>query len=280
LSVSNGATTGMGWCLFRYNTMTMMITTHCQHNIAVTTAAHIHQAPDAAATSTGNPIITFTNNGMSPIMMTSVALTNDQEASLFNGALYVNVHTTAFPAGQIRGNIMMASVAGTWYAELDNMQAAVTPTTASGGVAMVVGHAGTPNTYDVTVWHTASPNVTQAHIHGPSNGPGNSTGIVVSICGTGKAPYTCQTGTNTPWMFSMTGLVATTTKYSDAQIWGFIKSGNSYVNVHTNAFPGGEVRGQVTQLMMLTKPIRAAASTIHVSVPLLALLALAARLLA
>jgi len=272
LAPTSGATgaTGGGWCVFRYDTVGMMLMSHCEHSINVTTAAHIHQAADAQVTSTGNPIVTFANNGMSPIMSTSQKLLNDQEASLFTGALYVNVHTTAFPGGQIRGNIMMTATPGVWYAELDNAQAKVSPTTASSGVAMVKFTAGTPNTYDITIYHT-SKTASAAHIHGPSMGPGNSTGVLVVICGSAA---TCMSP------IKMTGLTASTAVYTDAQSYGFIKSGISYVNVHTPAFGAGEFRGQVTKLMVQTKPTRAAASTISVSVPLLALLALAARLLA
>lgn len=59
-------------------------------------SAHIHNSSGAVA-------IPFVNLA-SPIMG-SLTLTADQATDLLNNGMYVNIHSAAFPAGEIRGNI-------------------------------------------------------------------------------------------------------------------------------------------------------------------------------
>jgi len=67
-------------------------------------AAHIH----AGVTGVSGPIVfplTETSPG-SGIWSTKVVLSDDQLAALKAGSLYVNVHSEAFPDGEIRGQLM------------------------------------------------------------------------------------------------------------------------------------------------------------------------------
>jgi hypothetical protein len=68
---------------------------------------------------------------------------------------------------------------------------------------------------------------TAAHIHGPADADGNA-GVVMPLAS--GAPSSPMTGT------------ATLTEAQAAQLMG----GKWYVNVHTQANPGGEIRGQVS----------------------------------
>lgn len=70
---------------------------------------------------------------------------------------------------------------------------------------------------------------TMAHIHGPAE-PGANGGVVV--------PLTVASATQ------LAGKVTLT----DAQI-ADLKAGKYYVNIHTAANKGGEIRGQITQFM-------------------------------
>ena len=71
------------------------------------TAAHIHQAP---AGSNGGVIIPLATG--SPLD-TTIALDLAQYAALVAEGLYVNVHTTTFPGGEIRGNFIITSTVAT-----------------------------------------------------------------------------------------------------------------------------------------------------------------------
>jgi hypothetical protein len=66
------------------------------------TGAHIH-GPAAAGANAG-VMIPFQNVGTSPITGTAT-LTDAQVQALNSGQTYVNIHTAANPAGEIRGQI-------------------------------------------------------------------------------------------------------------------------------------------------------------------------------
>ena len=71
--------------------------------------------------------------------------------------------------------------------------------------------------------------VTGAHIHGPAS-PGENAGVVI------------------PFMTGMSGTITGQTNLTSAQALD-LAAGRWYVNIHTAAFPGGEIRGQLTQRM-------------------------------
>lgn len=66
------------------------------------TMGHIHKVEKADGT--GGVIIPFTGTLTSPYSNTAL-LAQSRIDSLNNGLLYVNLHTTAYPAGEIRGDI-------------------------------------------------------------------------------------------------------------------------------------------------------------------------------
>lgn len=67
------------------------------------TASHIHKA---AVGVPGSVIFGFTPPITSPINYTSVALDSTQQADLNANLYYVNIHSAAFPAGEIRGQLI------------------------------------------------------------------------------------------------------------------------------------------------------------------------------
>lgn len=68
----------------------------------VATMGHIHKG---ASDANGDVVFTFAST-TSPINFVTGKLTAAQEADLFAGLYYVNLHSAAYPAGEIRGNLV------------------------------------------------------------------------------------------------------------------------------------------------------------------------------
>ena len=99
--VAPNNSTATGIAKLTFNNTTKIFTITVTHNIASPTGGHIHLG---AAGTNGSVVFPFTSL-TSPITLTSIALTAAQEADLKANLYYVNIHTTAFPGGEIRGQL-------------------------------------------------------------------------------------------------------------------------------------------------------------------------------
>ncbi len=103
---------GTGSATLRYNPATHELTWTITYSdlSSDVTAAHIHSG---AAGANGKVVIPLTAKGAtanpSPIKG-SATITDDQAMDLSSGNMYVNVHTTDHKGGEIRGQIMPASM--------------------------------------------------------------------------------------------------------------------------------------------------------------------------
>ncbi len=122
-----------------------------------------------------------------------------------------------------------ASAATVKYHAAMNGAAEVPPTKSSGSGEMTASldTATHELSYDVT-FKGLSGDATAAHIHGPAEA-GKNAGVVVPL---GTAPKSPIHGS------------AKLTPEQEQQL----TSGMYYVNVHTKEDPGGEIRGQLTQV--------------------------------
>ncbi len=83
--------------------------------------------------------------------------------------------------------------------------------------------------------------VTASHIHGPA-AVGVNGGVIQGLCNSDDGPM-CKTG-------AVDGILvagaAPRSRIPFDSLVVLMRNGNAYVNVHTMAFPGGEIRGQIT----------------------------------
>ncbi len=100
--VPGNASTATGSATLIFNTTTKVFTVTVTHNIATPTNGHIHKAAVGVSGPALFPFAAFT----SPINYTSIALDAAQEADLNAHLYYVNIHTAAFPGGEIRGQLI------------------------------------------------------------------------------------------------------------------------------------------------------------------------------
>ena len=110
-------------------------------------------------------------------------------------------------------------------ASLSGSQEVPATTTAGSGKANVRYNPSTTMlSWSVTHSGLSGP-VTAAHIHGPA-GPGQNAGVVIPFTNVGAATITGEA------------------RLTPEQL-GQLTSGQWYVNLHTAANPGGEIRGQL-----------------------------------
>lgn len=102
-------------------------------------------------------------------------------------------------------------------------------------------------TYSLSYFHLEGTTTTAAHIHlGQRRTSG---GVSAFLCGGGDKPA-CTSGGGT-----VTGVIDAADVIGPAgqgiapgefnELVRAIRSGNTYANVHTNMYPGGEIRGQI-----------------------------------
>ncbi|MFO0835237.1 MAG: CHRD domain-containing protein [Phycisphaerales bacterium] len=145
--------------------------------------------------------------------------TDADEENLFNGMTYVNIHSTNFPGGEIRGQIVstVVPIEGT-------QEVPPTPSTGVGCGFISLDVTGNNLSYDIRYANLTAAE-TAAHIHGYA-GAGQNAGVKHTL------PAGARKLGN--WAY---GAVQ-----SDENL---IKAGLTYINVHTTNFPGGEIRGQI-----------------------------------
>ncbi len=120
-------------------------------------------------------------------------------------------------------------------------------TTATGSATLSV--VGGTIVYRIDV--TGISNVTLAHIHGPMLTPGGSAGVIVNFCGTtqGGTPTTPPCANVSPLTGVLAAGVSSLTPGAGMtfdRLLTLLRTDSAYVNVHTSAHPGGEIRGTIT----------------------------------
>lgn len=97
------ASTATGTATLTYNTDTKMFSIVVNFSGITATASHIHKGASGVP---GNVIFGFTPPITSPINYTSAVLDSTQNADLNSNLYYVNIHSTEFPGGEIRGQLL------------------------------------------------------------------------------------------------------------------------------------------------------------------------------
>lgn len=183
------------------------------------TAAHLHQG---AAGTSGPVTVSLQTTSLPNYYTAKVPATGNFVTQLLNSGIYVNVHTTANPGGEIRGQLepLLKRV----YAFDLCSDQEVPP---NGSSALGVAYISTDRLNSHLIYryiaNGLSGPATAAHLH--EGAPGTNGPVYVGV----NLPNPVGSG-----QFQITG--------TDVQK---LESGNIYLNVHTAANPGGEIRGRV-----------------------------------
>ncbi len=187
------------------------------------TGLHIHDGLPGVNGPVLVDLVPFISNNRVITTITGAALTPALIGKHLRGELYLNLHTTNNPNGEIRGQIIPETDMA-FVADLNGLQEVPMVTTSGYGLAtfLLAKHNGV---LKINATFTGlSGAITAAHFH--SGAPGESGGVVQDLS-------TFINGN------TISGEVDPTSFLMD------LMAGNIYLNVHTALNPSGEIRGQL-----------------------------------
>ena len=216
-------------------------TSHTQIAVAMTitgltgpaSQAHIHKAPRGSAAGVVldfNPGVNLINNKLNATFNIPKQLGDD--IAEHPDQYYVNVHTNANPSGEIRGQLSLTSDVIRYAGELRGSNEVPPNSSTAVGAYFITIDPSFNLTWEVNIG--ALQNASLAHIH---DGSAGTTGNVLITFASDSGQF--QNG-RTFGTVSIAGLDASVRQRLLTTPSSF------YVNVHSNAFPNGEIRGQLT----------------------------------
>lgn len=235
--VPPNASTAKGTAIIKYNTTTRLLEVFADYQDLTTaiTATHIH-SPGAAGTNAPVLIPLTATGGTTGSISGSATLTAAQETDLFNGLMYLNVHTATYPGGEIRGQLTLTTAGETQFFKGTLQGTQQVPTNASSGSGTVTALLDkVTNQVFVTATFTGlTTAATAAHIHQATTGVNGPVVVPLSV--------------NASTAGSVTGSATVSAAFATEMI-----NGNTYVNIHNSTFPGGELRAQLGDLALPVK---------------------------
>jgi hypothetical protein len=223
---NNSLGSGMAYALVDKGTHWLYLTGSYSGLTANASNAHIHTGAPHASGGVIVPLI-FTPTATGTVD-TAQVLSGANETAILSGDTYVNVHTSTYPLGEIRGQLTQLSQMWFFANALEGSQEfPANASTARGTV--IAKYNSVTNVLDlVGDYQNLNATVSGSHIHGPA-GAGANAGILFDVTNSG--------GT--------TGTLTGTFTLTEAQEADLL-SGNMYANVHsTGTYGAGEIRAQL-----------------------------------
>lgn len=220
----------------------MLVETNLSFNITYggltgpLTAAHIH-GPAEFGESAG-VLVPFNAQAfdVDGSISGTVGLNPTQLAAFLDGLTYVNIHTAEHPGGEIRGQILRRAFAQPLTASLSGAAESTPVTTPAHGTAKFALE-GNILHFDMS-YDELSGTATAAHIHGPALAS-KPAGVLINL------------GDFNGGAWGTSGTISGSVILSDAHR-ALLLDGKTYVNIHTGNHPSGELRGQISPVLLQT----------------------------
>lgn len=199
------------------------------------TGAHFHLggAGTSGSVVVGIPSADINGNVIAG-MVTGNNLTDSFVRHMLTGSIYLNIHTSANPNGEIRGQVYRTFREGYTY-HLNGPQEVPQITTDASGTGMVSIDRDQTNAHFMMVIDSLN-DFDAAHFH--NNVAGENGPVIYNL-----TSYHNNGGIFGYWLESDPNTAF------DASFSNKFRKDSVYVNVHTPAFPNGEVRGDVLRTL-------------------------------
>ena len=200
------------------------------------TAAHFH---GGVAGVSGNVLVSLTAVGASypNLYAGKIALTPSLISGFLRDSIYANFHTTANTGGEIRGQVLPVIRTGL-VSNLCGGQETPAVTTAASGAGYASISRDRADAYFDVVTNGLSSNALSAHIHKGAKGVAGPVSITLNTYLSGNALS----------LNGAAGVGFNTTTIPT--LMDSIVNGLSYYNFHTTANTGGEIRGQIADVLV------------------------------
>jgi len=205
-----------GFAIVSINADLDEISLYAEHDGTEVIVGHLHYGDSL----TDGPVALEIPSVTSPISATWT-LPSETLDSLLAGLLYVNLHSGEYNLGQIRGQILLRDMAIDFPIEESQAEACLGTGSEAGGNGIVTVKPG-GREMTIAIIHSAA-NPTGAHIH---SAPQCTNGGIAFPLAQAASPI------NDIWYLTNDDMID-------------LLQDNLYVNIHTSAFPAGEIRGQI-----------------------------------
>lgn len=231
--VTGGAAIGAAAIKVNYTFDTLWYDVQTTGLSGTITGAHFHKATagNSGGVVIGIPSGNIMGNRLSG-MITGGALADTFISDMLSGAIYLNIHTTANPNGEIRGQVYRTFREGYTY-HINGAQEVPQVTSAASGTGMVSIDRDQTSAHFMMVVDSLM-GFDAAHFH--NNVAGQNGGVMYNLTSYysngGIFGYWTENDPNTAFNSSFSNK---------------FRKDSVYVNIHTSANANGEVRGNVTR---------------------------------
>lgn len=189
------------------------------------TGAHIHEGDSGVSGGIVISLMPLVSGNRIAGILTGSNISELNISKLLSGKFYINVHTSAHPAGEIRGQLSLETDYS-FPLMLDGSQEVPAVTTGAYGVGFLTLSRDLSSMHFNMIMQDLSGTVTGAHLHFGSPGISGIVALALTSNVNGKV------------------LSGTISSPSPSLIDSLIRS-KIYINVHTSANPNGEIRSQL-----------------------------------